>query len=208
MSPKNKSGMSSSVGISSAEISSVRKNERARAKELLAERREELRKMIYAALFLALAFLLPFLTANNQQIATVLSPMHIPAFLCGFVCGPGWGTAVGFCAPLLRSVTVGMPQPPMAVCMAFELAAYGFTAGLLRRLLPKKIPFLYISLVLSMILGRIVYCIVAAKVIGSDAAFFAAFIQQFAKTWIGILIHLAVVPPIVLAIEHYRERRP
>ena len=75
-------------------------------------------------------------------------------------------------------------------------------------LFPKKIPFLYISLVLSMILGRIVYCIVAAKIIGSDAAFFAALIQQFAKTWIGILIHLAVVPPIVLAIERYRERHP
>ena len=98
MSRKNKPGMSSSVGISSAEMSSVRKKERARAKELLAERREELRKMVYAALFLALAFLLPFLTANNQQIATALSPMHIPAFLCGFVCGPGWGAAVGFWA--------------------------------------------------------------------------------------------------------------
>ena len=46
MSPKNRSGMSSSVGISSSEMSSVRKKERARAQGLLAERREELRKMV------------------------------------------------------------------------------------------------------------------------------------------------------------------
>ncbi len=178
------------------------------AKTILAERREELRKMIYAALFLALAFLLPFLTANNQQIATALSPMHIPAFLCGFICGPGWGAAVGFCAPLLRSVIIGMPPAPMAICMAFELAAYGFCAGMLRRVFPKKVPFLYLSLVISMVLGRIVYCVVAAKVIGGDKTFLAMFLQQFMNTWIGILIHLAIVPVIVLAVERYKARNP
>lgn len=199
---------SSSVGISSADIAAVRKKERARAKELLAEKREELRKLIYAALFLALAFLLPFLTANNQQIATALSPMHIPAFLCGFVCGPGWGAAVGFCAPLLRSVIVGMPALPMAACMAFELAMYGFAAGMLRKLLPKKVPFLYLALVVSMVLGRIVFCLVSAKIMGGEKTFAAMLGQQFVNTWIGILIHLAVVPPIVLAIERYRRRNP
>lgn len=182
--------------------------EKTRTRNAVSTRREELRRLIYAALFLALAFLLPFLTANNQQIATALSPMHIPAFLCGFVCGPGWGAAVGFCAPLLRSVALGMPPLPMAACMAFELAAYGFAAGLLRRLLPKKVPFLYISLIVSMVLGRVVYCVVAARILGGEAAFLAMFTQQFVKTWIGILIHLAVVPPIVLAIEAYRKRNP
>ncbi len=170
--------------------------------------REELRTMVYAALFLALAFLLPFLTANNQQIATALSPMHIPAFLCGLICGPGWGAAVGFCAPLLRSVILGMPPLPMAACMAFELAAYGFTAGLLRRVLPKKIPFLYISLVVSMVIGRIVFCLVGAKILDNMAGkgFLVLLGQQFVNTWIGILIHLALIPPIVLAVERYRRK--
>ncbi len=170
--------------------------------------REELRTMVYAALFLALAFLLPFLTANSQQIATALSPMHIPAFLCGFICGPGWGAAMGFCAPLLRSVIVGMPHPPMAVCMAFELAVYGFAAGLMHRLLPKKIPFVYVSLVVSMLLGRIAFCLVGAKMLDNMAGkgFFVLLGQQFVNTWIGILIHLAIVPPIVLAVENYRKK--
>ncbi len=178
------------------------------AKNRMFRSREDLRTMVYAALFLALAFLLPFLTANNQQIATALSPMHIPAFLCGLICGPGWGAAVGFCAPLLRSVILGMPPLPMAACMAFELAAYGFTAGLLRRVLPKKIPFLYISLVVSMVIGRIVFCLVGAKILDNMAGkgFLVLLGQQFVNTWIGILIHLALIPPIVLAVERYRRK--
>ena len=172
----------------------------------VAERREELRRLIYAALFLALAFLLPFLTANNRALNTLISPMHIPAFLCGLICGPGWGAAIGFCAPLLRSVALGMPPIPMAACMAFELAVYGAVSGLLRRLLPKKVVWIYVSLVVSMVLGRLVYCLVAAKILGTEQAFLAYFGSQFVNTWLGILIHLAIIPPIVYAVERYRKR--
>ena len=170
---------------------------------------QRIRKLTYAALFLALAMVLPLITGQIPEIGKFLCPMHIPALLCGFLCGWPWGLAVGFIAPLMRSVIFGMPAMfPDAVVMAFELAAYGFAAGLLRRLLPKKVPFLYISLIVSMVLGRVVYCVVAARILGGEAAFLAMFTQQFVKTWIGILIHLAVVPPIVLAIEAYRKRNP
>ena len=172
----------------------------------VSERREELRRLVYSALFLALAFLLPFVTANNRALSTLISPMHIPAFLCGLVCGPGWGAAVGFCAPLIRSVALGMPPVTMAVCMAFELAVYGFLSGLMRRVLPKKLPWLYVSIVIAMIAGRLVYCLVAMKIMEIEQAFLAYFASQFVSTWLGILIHLALVPPIVLAIERYRRK--
>ena len=174
-------------------------------KKTMSERREELRRLVYAALFLALAFLLPFVTGSNRALGTLISPMHIPAFLCGFVCGPGWGAAVGFCAPLLRSVALGMPPAQMAICMAFELAAYGVTAGLLRKLLPKRAAWIYVSLVLAMIVGRVVYCAVAVRVMGVEQAFLPYLGTQFVNTWLGILIHLAIVPPIVYAIERYRK---
>ena len=45
------------------------------------------RKLTYAALFLALAMVLPFLTAQIPEIGSMLSPMHIPVLLCGFLCG-------------------------------------------------------------------------------------------------------------------------
>ena len=115
--------------------------------------RVRLQKMIVSALFLALSYVLPFLTGQIPEVGSMLSPMHFPALLCGFFCGPLWGMEVGFIAPLFRSLTLGMPPLfPMATAMAFELAAYGAVAGLFHKILPKKKGFVYVSLVLAIML--------------------------------------------------------
>ena len=54
----------------------------AETRKTMSKSRNQLRNMIYAALFLALAQVLPLVTANIPAIATMISPMHIPAFLC------------------------------------------------------------------------------------------------------------------------------
>ncbi len=98
------------------------------------------KKLVYSALFLALALVLPFLTGQIQTFGQMLAPMHLPVLLCGFVCGPVWGLAVGAVAPLLRSLLFGMPPMfPTAVAMAFELAAYGLFTGLFYRLLSARL---------------------------------------------------------------------
>ena len=103
------------------------------------KKHESLLKMILSALFLALAYIMPFLTGQIPEIGSMLCPMHIPVLLCGFICGWQWGLAVGFVAPLFRSLILGMPPLfPVAVCMAFELAAYGLVAGMMHKILPKK----------------------------------------------------------------------
>ena len=89
----------------------------------------QIRKLTYSALYLAIALVLPFLTGQIPEIGSMLCPMHIPALLCGFVCGWPWGLAVGFVSPLLRSLLFGMPTAYTAVAMAFELAAYGAVAA-------------------------------------------------------------------------------
>ena len=66
------------------------------------------RNMVLAALFLALAFVLPMITGHVPQIGNMLCPMHFPVLLAGFVLGGPWGLALGFIAPLLRSVLFGM----------------------------------------------------------------------------------------------------
>ena len=99
----------------------------------------KINQLVYASLFLALALVLPFLTGQIPQIGAMLTPMHFPVLLCGFLCGWQWGIAVGFAPPLLRSVLFGMPvMYPMAVCMALELATYAAVAGMLYRVFPQK----------------------------------------------------------------------
>ena len=95
-------------------------------------KKTNVKKLILAALFLAMAQVLPFLTGQIPEVGSMLCPMHIPALLCGFFCGWPWGLMVGFVAPILRSVTFGMPPMfPVAICMAFELATYGAVSGAL-----------------------------------------------------------------------------
>ena len=99
----------------------------------------QVRKLTYAALFLALALIMPYVAGRIPDIGKRLSLMHSPVLLCGFMCGWPWGLAVGLIAPPLRSVLFGMPAMfPGAVAMAFELATYGCLSGLLYHLLPKK----------------------------------------------------------------------
>ncbi len=162
------------------------------------------RKLVMAAMCLALALVLPFLTGQIPEIGAALSPMHIPAFLCGFLCGPWWGLAVGAVAPLLRNILFSMPPPPVAIPMAFELAVYGFTAGCLYRILPKKIPYIYVSLVGSMIAGRVVWGVVKMilSVAQSTEFTFAAFLAGAITGAIpGIICHILLVPVVVIALR-------
>ena len=169
--------------------------------------KELIRTLTLAAMCLALAIVLPFLTMQIPQIGQALSPMHIPALLCGFICGPFWGAAVGFVAPLLRHLMFGMPPLMTAIAMAFELAAYGFFAGLFYKILPKKIPYIYVSLVGAMIVGRIVWGIVKFLISIAQASefTFAAFIAGAVTGAIpGIICHIILVPLIVIALKKAR----
>lgn len=113
-----------------------------------------IRKLTYSALCLALAIVLPFLTGQIPQIGSMLCPMHIPALLCGFLCGWQYGAVVGFVSPLLRMLMFGMPPVYVAIAMAFELAVYGAISGLLYRAFPKNVASIYLSLLTAMIAGQ------------------------------------------------------
>jgi riboflavin transporter FmnP len=165
----------------------------------------QVRKLTYAALFLAIAMVLPFITGQIPEIGNALCPMHIPALLCGFLCGWPWGLAVGFIAPLLRSVIFGMPAMfPGAVAMAFELAVYGGLSGLLYSLLPKKKGSVYISLLIAMVAGRVVWGIVRLILAGLSGSSFtwALFLAGAVTTAIpGIILQLVLIPVLVMVLE-------
>lgn len=175
------------------------------------KRRSDIRKLTLSAMFLALAFVMPFLTGQIPQIGAMLCPMHIPVLLCGFFCGAPWGLAVGFVAPLLRSFVLGMPHMfPNAFCMAFELAVYGFVAGWLHNRLPKKKCYVYVSLLCAMLLGRIVWGIVMFACMGLDVSRFgfAAFVAgAFTNAVPGIILQVVFIPIMVILLDRNSENK-
>ena len=168
-------------------------------------RKIEIKKLTLAAMFLALAFVMPFLTGQIPQIGSMLCPMHIPVLLCGFFCGAPYGLVVGFIAPLLRSFTLGMPPMfPTAFCMAFELAAYGFIAGWLYNRLPKKKANVYVALLSAMVIGRIVWGAVMFCCMGLDASKFG--LNKFLAGVVlnavpGIVLQIVLIPVLVITLK-------
>ena len=161
--------------------------------------------MTLAALFLALAYVMPFLTGQIPEVGAMLCPLHIPVLLCGFFCGWPWGLAVGFIAPLLRSLTLGMPPLfPTAVCMAFELAAYGVLTGLMHRILPRKKPYIFCSLLTAMIAGRLIWGAAMYICMGLSGGTFtlAAFLAGAITNAIpGIILQLVLIPILVIVLD-------
>lgn len=163
-----------------------------------------LKNLVYSAMCLALALVLPFLTGQIPEIGSALAPMHIPALLCGFICGPVWGLAVGAIAPLLRHLLFSMPPLMAAIPMAFELAVYGLLAGLIYRLLPKKLPYIYVSLIAAMTGGRIVWGIVRYAIMaatGSPFTFGMFIAGAFTDALPGIICQLLLIPLVVSALK-------
>ena len=165
----------------------------------------QVRKLTYSALYLAIAMALPFVTGQIPEIGSMLCPMHIPALLCGFMCGWPWGLAVGFIAPLLRSVIFGMPPMfPDATAMAFELAVYGGMAGLLYCLLPKRKWTVYAVLILSMLAGRVVWGtarLILAGLSGNSFTWALFITGAFTGAIPGIIMHILLIPVIVIAMD-------
>ena len=168
--------------------------------------RQMLKNLVLAAMFLAMGFVLPFLTGQIQQIGNMLLPMHIPVLLCGLICGWKYGLFVGAVLPLMRSFFFGMPPIyPTAIAMAFELAAYGLTVGLLfSRARWQCIRSLYRCLILAMLSGRAVWGVAQVLLLelGENGFTLVAFLSgAFLNAIPGIILQLILIPAIMLALD-------
>ena len=172
-------------------------------------RRTTVRHITLAGLFLALGYLLPFLTGQIPEIGKMLLPMHLPVLLCGLICGARYGFFVGLILPLTRSLFFSMPVfYPTALSMSFELAAYGLLVGLFFSLFRKQNLFtLYASLIGSMLAGRAVWGVVQTILLafGSESFPFAAFLSgAFLSAFPGILLQLILIPAVMLILDRTR----
>lgn len=107
-------------------------------------------------MFVALGVLIPMFSTHIIGLSgAILSPMHFPVLLAGFVCGGYYGIICGILSPVLSMLITGMPPAwPLLPVMTAELVAYGAVSALLYRKL--KLP-IYIALPAAMVAGRAVY---------------------------------------------------
>lgn len=165
-----------------------------------------LQDLILAGLFIALAQVMPFVTAQIPSIGQLLTPMHFPIIIAAFILGPGLGLLVGFVSPLLRMLMFAMPPFPISLIMAFELATYGLLVGLLSQYLKRfglKDFWRYlIALLVAMIAGRIVYTLVG-MIFLEGAKFGPLFVSLFTLSWIGVLLQIVLIPMLMLALRPY-----
>lgn len=163
------------------------------------------RNLTLSAMFLALGMVLPFLTGQIPQIGSMLLPMHIPALLCGLICGWTYGGLVGAVMPLLRFAIFSMPPMPTALAMAFELSAYGIIAGFLYGHSRWKCIFsLYRALIIAMLGGRVVWAAVRIVMVGAMNVPFSweLFLSgAFLTAFPGIILQLVLIPVIMVALD-------
>jgi thiamine transporter ThiT len=145
------------------------------------------------------------------SVTKSLSPMHLPVFLAGILCGNWLGLICGACAPILGFLTSGRPAFPNAMIpMMFELATYGFVSGLMRNIFvknPKTHKFASVlALVVAMVAGRVVNGFAGGIVLAIGgaplgASILAKLASGFTSTWVGIIVQLILVPAILFAMQ-------
>lgn len=165
------------------------------------------KKLVLAALLLALGVVLPTATHSIPNAGSVLLPMHIPVLLCGLTCGWSYGLACGLLAPSLSSLITGMPPAAVLPAMVCELAAYGLISGLSARFIHtgKRMADLYVQLIAAMLLGRAVYGVMNALIFRAGTYSMEVFLTAaFVTALPGIVIQLILLPTLVLALEKAR----
>ncbi len=170
-----------------------------------APRELDLREVSRAALFVALGLAFPA-AFHAVRLGHVLLPMYLPVLTAAFLLRPSWAAAVGAATPLVSALATGMPPmfPPIAMWMAVELALMALALSVLSRRthLPRAA-----LLAGVLVAGRILYAglvyatglwlALPARVLGLAALLSA---------WPGMLLAVAVVPPVAAALA-MREAR-
>ena len=169
--------------------------------------KKNIRNSVFCGLCIALCLVLPLAFHMIPNAGVVISPMHIPVFICGFVCGWQYGLICGIAAPILSSLMTGMPSAASLPAMVLELAVYGAASAVLLKIINTKKIYadLYISLIISMLLGRVVAGLAKALIFTSGEMSFKAWLVSYFVSCIpGIIIQLIFIPSLYIALQRAR----
>lgn len=178
--------------------------------------KKTIRTVIFSALFTALGVLFPIIFhAFGQAAGQSFLPMHIPVLIAGLCTGPVCGLISGICAPFLSSTLTMMPPPFKMPFMCIELAVYGLSAGLYKKLFSRfvksELAGSYIALICAQLTGRIanILCtFLAVKLLGVShpAIGVAAAIASIPAGIPGIIVQLIFIPPVVKIVEKIQSK--
>lgn len=155
------------------------------------------RELAFCGVLGAAALLLPVLF-HLVRLGPVFMPMYLPLVTLAFLVRPLPAAMTALLVPLLSALVTGMPPlyPPVAVVMAVELAVMGALIATVVGRWPAANPWLLLAAALA--LGRVLHVAAVygiSLVLQLPAAFLAG--VSFIAGWPGILLMLAVVPPVV-----------
>ena len=172
-------------------------------------RTDHLKRLTLSAMFLAMGMVLPLFFGQIPQIGSMLLPMHIPVFLCAFICGWHYAVPMAALLPLLRSLLFARPNfYPEAIAIACEMAAYALVAGLLyQRAARASMGAIYQSMVVAMVAGRVLRVAVQLALLGLGGIPFALGAVLAATVVVGLpgtVLQLIVVPAAMLML--YRTK--
>ena len=156
-------------------------------------------KATITALCMALCAVLP-LAFHALGLGGAFSPLHIPALLCGLVCGPWYGLFCGAAGTLISSLTTSMPASAQLAYMIPELAIYGLAAGLFYRWIRtgSQTADLLLALIPAMLLGRIVGGLARLVYLKGDYSLALWAGSYLVSSLPGILTHLILIPSLIL----------
>ena len=170
----------------------------------LDRRSRQTRKLVTAALLIAVGLVIPQLFHGVPQGGNIFLPMHIPVLLAGFLLGPAYGLWIGAALPVVSSLVMNMPPPARLPFMVGELLTYGLVSGLLYRRLREVKGGIPITLVAAMVAGRAMYALLlagATYLLHVECGGVIAAVTATVTGVPGIIIQLVLAPTLVYALK-------
>lgn len=164
----------------------------------------QIKKLVFAALCLALGVVLPIAFHSIANAGSILLPMHLPVLLCGLICGWPFGLACGVLTPVLSYLLTGMPPSAVLPGMLLELAVYGLVSGLLMKYIRtgKNLWDIVLSLVVAMLLGRVTYGVLNSLIFKAGEYSLSVWLTTAFVTGLpGIAAQIVLIPALMVALE-------
>lgn len=159
--------------------------------------------LLLAVMCVSLGLLLPWAFRWVENGEQTLLLLQLPVLLCGMLCGPAYGLSCGLLIELLPRFIPGAAVTALSTGELWELAIYGFLAGLLTYLLAAAPPVLNVSLSLlvAMLGGRVICGLLDAFVFVPGYTWGMWVRESFTACLPGIVLQLAAIPLITLALR-------